>query len=376
MPASPTSRPIAVYGATGYTGDLVVAELRRRGLDVVLSGRRADALAAVAARHGLDPATAVRPAAADDHTALVAAFTGCAAVIACAGPFGLYGEGAVRAAIAAGVHYVDTTGEQPFIRAVIERHGPAAERAGVALVSGMGFDYLPGDLLCHVTAAGAGRLRDLTVAYAPAGFGPSRGTAKSALVQMSGSEDVYTGGRLQPATLRQPVGRRFDFGPGIGVKPVARYPAGEVVMVPRHVDTEQVTALISADAFAPSPRLAAAVPALLPGMILLLRTPLRGALMRGVDRFLPEGPTEAARRAVRYTIVCETTRADGTAGPRGVLTGSDIYGITAVTTAQAVEYMAADGYDRRGGLAPSEAFDAETFLAALAPHGIAHTVTG
>jgi short subunit dehydrogenase-like uncharacterized protein len=98
--------------------------------------------------------------------------------------------------------------------------------------------------------------------------------------------------------------------------------------------------------------------------------------MRGVDRFLPEGPTEAARRAVRYTIVCETTRADGTPGPRGVLTGSDIYGITAVTTAQAVEYMAADGYDRRGGLAPSEAFDAETFLAALAPHGIAYTVTG
>lgn len=57
MPAPAAALPIAVYGATGYTGDLVIAELRRLGLDVVACGRRADALAQVAARHGLDPAT-------------------------------------------------------------------------------------------------------------------------------------------------------------------------------------------------------------------------------------------------------------------------------------------------------------------------------
>lgn len=372
MPA-PT-RPIAVYGATGYTGDLVVAELRRRGLDVVLSGRRPDALDAVARRHGLDPAAVVRPAAADDHTALVAAFTGCAAVIACAGPFTVSGAGVVRAAIAAGAHYVDTTGEQPFIKAVVQEHGPAAARAGVALVSGMGFDYLPGDLLCHVTAAGAGRLSDLTIAYSIKGFGATRGTMKSALLMLSGGEDVFTAGALRPAGIRQPLGRTFDFGPGLGRRVVSRYPAGEVITVPRHVDTEQVTALITAATFAPHPRLEKVVPVLTPAIGLLLRTPLRGPLMKGIDR-LPAGPAEDARRAVRYTLVCEATPAGGGRVHRGVLEGGDIYGITAVTTAHAAELMAADGYDRVGGLAPAEAFDAEAFLAALAPHGITYTVT-
>jgi short subunit dehydrogenase-like uncharacterized protein len=375
MPAPATARPIAVYGATGYTGDLVITELRRLGLDVVLSGRRAGALAQVAARHGLDAATAVRPAAADDHAALVRAFTGCGAVIACAGPFGLWGEGVVRAAIQARAHYVDTTGEQPFIKKVIQEYGQAAANGGVALVSGMGFDYLPGDLLCHLTAEGAGPLSDLTVAYAIKGFGPTRGTAKSALLQMSGGEDVFTAGALRKAPLRQPLGRSFDFGPALGVQPVARYPAGEVITVPRHVDTAQVTALITAATFAPHPRMEKAVPALTPAICLLLRTPLRAALMAGIDR-LPPGPPESERRAVRYTLVCEATPADGGPVRRGILEGGDIYGITAQTTAHAAQLMASDGYAKRGGLAPAEAYDAKAFLDALGEHGITYAVTG
>lgn len=372
MPAPSASRPIAVYGATGYTGELIVAELLRRGEDVVLSGRRPDALHAVAQRHRLDPAV-VRPAAADDHAALLAAFTGCAVVIACAGPFGLHGHGVVRAAVEAGAHYVDTTGEQPFIKAVVKQYGPGARNAGVALVSGMGFDYLPGDLLCHVTAEGAGRLSDLTIAYAIKGFGPTRGTAKSALLQMSAGEDVFVDGALRRAPVRQSLGRTFDFGPELGVRTVARYPAGEVITVPRHVDTPQITSLITADTFAPHPALEKAVPIFTPAIGLLLKTPLRTAIAKGIDR-LPPGPPEAERRAVRYTLVCEATPADGSPKRRGVLTGADIYGITAVTTAHAAQLMSADGYTAAGGLAPAEAYDARAFLDALGEHGIAYSV--
>lgn len=373
MTASQSVRPIAVYGATGYTGDLVVAELRRLGLDVVVSGRRPDALAAVAARHGLDPATAVRPAAADDHGALVRAFTGCGAVIACAGPFGLYGEGVVRAAIEARAHYLDTTGEQPFVKQVLHEYGRPAANAGVGLVPGMGFDYLPGDLLCHLTAEGAGPLSDLTIAYAIAGFGPTRGTAKSALLQLSAGEDVYVDGALRKAPIRQPLGRTFDFGPQIGTKVVARFPVGEVITVPRHVDTRQVTSLVTAGAFAPHPRAEVAVPVLTPAIALALRTPLRRALMAGIDR-LPPGPPEDERRAVRYTLVCVATPADGGPVRRGVLEGSDIYGITAHTTAHGAHLMATEGYDKRGGLAPAEAYDAKAFLDVLAGHGITYAI--
>ena len=60
----------------------------------------------------------------------------------------------MRAAIAAGAHYLDSTGEPPFIRAVFERHGPDAEAAGSGLLTAMGYDYVPGNL------AGALALRE------------------------------------------------------------------------------------------------------------------------------------------------------------------------------------------------------------------------
>jgi hypothetical protein len=50
--------------------------------------------------------------------------------------------------------------------------------------------------------------------------------------------------------------------------------------------------------------------------------------------------------------------------------GTDVYGITAVTTVEGALRMAAPGYDRKGGLAPAQAYEARDFLDALAPHGV------
>ncbi len=298
---------------------------------------------------------------------------GCGAVISCAGPFLEVGDPVVRAAIAAGVHYVDTTGEQPFIKRCLDVHGPAAEKAGVGLVSGMGFDYLPGDLLCALTAADLGPLRELRITYAVQGFGATRGTMHSALLMMGGEEWEYDHGTWSLAKLRQPMGEKVTM-PGLGSVPVARYPSGEVLTVPRHVDTPRVVSRITAATFAPHPRMARAVPALTPGIALLLRTPVRRLLDRAIDR-LPAGPPEQDRRAAAYTLLAEAIPADGSPGRRGVLRGQDIYGITAVTTTHAAGLMAAPGYDKAGGLAPAEAFDAAPFLDALAPHGITYEVT-
>lgn len=362
---------IAVYGATGYTGKLVVAELVRRGLDVVVSGRSRDSLQRVADANGLSRET-VRPAAVDDPAALRKALDGCSAVIACAGPFLEVGEPVVRAAIATGTHYVDTTGEQPFIKRVLDVHGPEAQRAGVALVSGIGFDYLPGDLLCAVTAEGLGRLRELRLTYAVAGFGATRGTMRSALLMLGGEEWLHEDGTTRRAPRRQPLGETADV-PGLGRVPVARYPSGEVLTVPRHVDTPTVVSRITAATFAPHPRMARAVPLFTPLFGALAGSPLRHLLDRGIGH-LPEWPGEDARRAASYTIVVDAIPADARAARRGVLRGTDVYGITAVTTAHAAELMSAPGYDRTGGLAPAQAYDARSFLDALAPHGISFEV--
>lgn len=363
--------PIAVYGASGYTGKLIVAELRRRGVDdVVLSGRRADALRAVAADHGYD-ASVVRPAAHDDAAALRAALEGCVAVIAAAGPFSAVGDGIAAAAAETGTHYVDTTGEQPFIRRVLDVHGPRAAKRGAAMVSGMGFDYAPGEMLCALACEGLGPLDELVLAYAMRGFGATRGTMKSALVMLGGDEVIWRDGAFREVGLRQPTGERFDFGPGFGVQRVTRYPCGEVVMVPRHVDVRTIRARITSATFAMHPKAAAAVPVIVPVTALLMRAGLRGVLEKAIDR-LPEGPPVDERRSAAFTIVAEAHPAGGGAPVRATLRGTDVYGLTAVTTVEGALRMAADGYDRAGGLAPAEAYDARSFLDTLGEHGVTY----
>lgn len=365
--------PIAVYGATGYTGKLIVAELRRRGVeDVILSGRRADALRAVAADHGYDPSV-VRPAAHDDAAALRAALDGCSAVIAAAGPFSAVGDGIAAAAAETGTHYVDTTGEQPFIRRVLDVHGPRAAERGAAMVSGMGFDYAPGEMLCALACEGLGPIDELVLAYAMRGFGATRGTMKSALIMLGGDEVIWRDGAFREVGLRQPTGERFDFGPGVGVQRVTRYPCGEVVMVPRHVDVKTIRARITSATFALHPKAAAFVPVIVPATALLVRAGLRGVLEKAIDR-LPEGPPVDERRRAAFTIVAQARPAGGGPPVRATLRGTDVYGLTAVTTVEGALRMAADGYDRTGGLAPAEAYDPRSFLDTLGEHGVTYDV--
>ena len=232
-------RPVTIvlYGATGYTGRLVTDELARRGLDHVLSGRDPEKLARL---EGAPTRAACRST---TTRALRDLLEGAAVVINCAGPFTLAGDALVRAAIATGTHYVDSTGEQTFIRMVFDRHGGAAERAGVALVPALGFDYALGDCIARLAAAGLEPLDELVLAYAVEGFGMTRGTLRSGLEMMKGGDVVYEDEQWR----RAPGGvfkASFDFPEPIGRQPMSRYPSGEVITVPHHTRTRKVTSLL------------------------------------------------------------------------------------------------------------------------------------
>jgi short subunit dehydrogenase-like uncharacterized protein len=353
-------RPVTIvlYGATGYTGRLVADELARRGLDHRLSGRDEGKLARLGDERGV-PA---RAAPLDDDAALRGLLEDASAVINCAGPFTLAGDALVRAAIATRTHYVDSTGEQTFIRMVFDRHGRTADGAGVGLVSALGFDYAPGDCLARLAARGLEPLEELVLAYDVDGFGMSRGTLRSALEMMKGGDVVYRDERWQPA----PSGisrASFDFPEPLGRRQVSRYPAGEVITVPHHTRTRAVTALITNSTVAPVGALAPVLPFAMPALALTLRTPLRGLLARSVG-LLPEGPPEDARRAAKFTIVALARALDG-ATRRGVLRGSDVYGTTALSLVHGAQLLSAPGYDRAGALAPAAAFEPTEFLNAL-----------
>lgn len=144
-----------------------------------------------------------------------------------------------------------------------------------------------------------------------------------------------------------------------------RYPAGEQITVPRHLDTANVRTLLRG--MAGPDRLAPLTTLAMPALGLAMRTPLRRAIGAGIAR-MPEGPSEENRRGTRFMVACEATA--GSRKRRGIVTGSDVYGLTAVTTAEGAVRAADPAYDLSGALAPAQAFDPRDFLASLGWFGV------
>jgi len=347
--------PIAVYGATGFTGRLVAGELERSGADYILAGRNGEKLDALASSLASTPRTKAVPV--DDEKGLRELFDGCATAIACAGPFTLHGEPVIKAAVASGCDYLDTTGEQPFIKLAYDTYGPRAANQGTAVIPAMGFDYVPGDMIASLTATGLGRLETITLAYATS-FQMTRGTMLSALEMIKGGDLRWHGGRLEPAP--QAVGRgRFDFGPPLGEQPMTRYPAGEHVMLPRHLDVRNVETMLSAGSIAPGP-LSDLAPLIARPAGVLMRTPVRKLTGSLISR-LPEGPDDESRATARFTIACNAIAADGTER-QGRISGNDVYGITAAMIVKGAIASACGDVEASGGLSPAQAFDPNLFL--------------
>ena len=356
---------IVLYGATGYTGRLVTQELVDAGADFVLGGRNAEKLAALSRELGRGAPT--RAASVDDDASLRALLDGADVLINCAGPFTHAGEPVVRAAVEAGVHYVDSTGEQPFIRLVFDSYGPAAARRGIALVPGCGFDYVPGDCIARLAARGHEPLDELLLAYWLKGFGMTRGTMRSAIEMLKPDTAVeYRGGdwRAVPSKVFR---ASFEFPPPIGREPVGHYPAGEPVTVPRHTDVRTVTAVLATSTAFPRPLLPLA-PYLVPLTAQAFKGPVPALLGRAIDK-LPEGPPENERRAVEWAIVAQGRRVDGV-GVRAAVRGNDVYGLTARALVWAAMRIEAGDHRGEGALGPAAAFDPEEMLGALSDFGV------
>jgi short subunit dehydrogenase-like uncharacterized protein len=350
--------PIAVYGATGYTGRLVTEELAGAGADLVISGRNRRKLDALASE--TEGEVAVKEATLDDRISLRNLLADCPVVVDCAGPFVHYGEPVLAAAVETGTHYLDTTGEQGYMKMAFERYGPRASDAEVAVIPAMGFDYVPGDMIASLTAQGMDELDVLSVNYCWQGFAPSQGTARSALEIISGGGVEWRNGGWVEASRRVNSGT-YEFPAPVGRQGMIRYPSGEQITVPRHIGTREVRTTMNASAFA-SERLAPLSAAIMPVAGLALRTPLKRIANAVISR-LPEGPPPAQRDRMRWMIACEAKR--GEAVRRGVISGKDVYGLTAAAIRQGAMIAAGRGFGARGALAPSQAFDSKDFLGGL-----------
>ena len=142
---------IVVYGATGFTGQLVAEYLAAHykgdaNLKWAMAGRSKDKLATVRDAIGAPADTPLIVADASDPASLKAMVAQAKSVISTVGPYLLYGSELLAACVASGTDYFDLCGEPPWMRRMIDTHEATARSTGARIVFSCGYDSLPFEL--------------------------------------------------------------------------------------------------------------------------------------------------------------------------------------------------------------------------------------
>ncbi|MBL8848885.1 MAG: saccharopine dehydrogenase NADP-binding domain-containing protein, partial [Planctomycetaceae bacterium] len=182
---------ILIYGATGYTGQLIAERAVATGLRPVLAARNRAALLPLAERLGLEARVfdLGRPA------AVAEGIRGAAVVLHTAGPFSATSRPMADACLQSGAHYLDITGEVGVFESLAARHAEA-QAAGVMLLPGVGFDVVPSDCLAFHVKQRLPGATGLRLSIGGLGGGISRGTAKTMMEAAGFGALVRRGGRI------------------------------------------------------------------------------------------------------------------------------------------------------------------------------------
>lgn len=312
-------KTLMIYGASGYTGRMAVQHAKAAGLRPIVAGRAEGPLNRLAAELDLPS----RAFALDDAAAIAAALVGVDVLLNFAGPYMRTAEPLMRAAIAAGVHYLDIAAELDSYR-LAEALDEEAAAAGVMLLPGSGGSVA---MLGSLASRAVARVADpdkISIALHVTGA-MSRGSAISASENLTTETLVRIGGAL---VFRDPSPTRaFDFGQGEAESFPLTLPDLITIWRSTGVPNIETFVRVSGDAFP-----------------------------QGDLTALPVGPDEAQRAANRYQASVEVTGARGVVA-RAVLDTVNGYTFTGLAAAEAARRALA-GEFRAGFQTPAGLFGA------------------
>ena len=338
---------ILLFGATGYTGRLTAEALARKGADFAIAGRNKAKLYALADETN---GPEVRLASVGDVDSLVNALDGIKVLVTCVGPFTELGDTAVEAALRAGVHYIDSTGEGTFVSRLIERDAEARD-AGIVMAPCMGFDEVPADVAAKLATEGMDKADLVLTLAVPQSF--SRGTLRSALGIMTEPGQWVRHGK--PISIRAGHERRWaPMPPPLGPKQAVGMPLAEGWLAPLHLELNSLSIFVTIGTIQ---RLG--VENALPLMGKALDTSVGKWVTEKAVGMLPEGPSDEQRDAKKWTILAEAS--SGTEWRNVALMGKDVYGLTAEFLATGAMRMTDADFKGAGVKAPVDAVGLETW---------------
>ncbi|MCB1626572.1 MAG: saccharopine dehydrogenase NADP-binding domain-containing protein [Xanthomonadales bacterium] len=327
-----------LYGATGYSGELIATEAAKRGHAVILGGRNPDRLQALADRLQRPQ----RCFTLDDRASVEKGLMGVRLVLNCAGPFNLTANALAQSCLRLGVHYLDISSEVADFRS-LHRLDARARDNGVLLLPGVGTGVLPTDALALHLKQRVPSAVTLSLAMASPGAKLSRGSLHTLVESLRSQAYVREGDQLRPAEVKL-ESREVDFGPG-GKHKVTSFPwRGDLYSAAISTGLQFISCYIA-----------------VPGMLQMamnhrrwLSHPLLG---RWVDRYVARaslGPDAKERSRSRTWFWGEVVNDIGTRAS-SVLSGPDGYELTKLTALYAVERVLC-GDSAEGWCTPSQVF--------------------
>lgn len=194
-----------IYGANGYTGELITRVAVERGMQPIIAGRNEAAIRALGEKHGLEH----RVFSLDETAKLDAALNEVDMVLHCAGPFSLTSRQMGEACLRTKTHYTDITGEIAVFEACAAGDQKAKD-AGIMVMPGVGFDVVPSDCLARHLKNRLSTATNLSLAFYGMGR-MSHGTQATMTMNVGKGGAVRRDGKIMPVPAAWRT-RDIDFG--------------------------------------------------------------------------------------------------------------------------------------------------------------------
>ena len=171
---------LIIYGASGFTGRLAVEYLDENYSDLnwAIAGRNEDKLVNISKNSKCKPDYFIADSEDNENLLKIASKT--RVIASLAGPFNRYSDNLVTQCIEAGTHYLDITGENIWVRDLIDKHHEAAEKKQIKIIPSCGYDSIPSDMGCFYLQRSLNQELQRIDGYHRGNGGVSGGTIESA----------------------------------------------------------------------------------------------------------------------------------------------------------------------------------------------------
>jgi short subunit dehydrogenase-like uncharacterized protein len=220
--------PVVVYGASGYTGMLIMDWLIDQSIPFTAVARNAARVKEMMAQRVVRLESAIYEIVEVEHTldSLVKAFTGAKVVCNTVGPFVKFGLLTVEAALQAGCHYLDTTGEQEYIKNVRDQFGEQYRQAGLVVSPSLAYMYTFAEIAAELAleTQGIDALETASLAR-----GPRTGAAGVTIGSTASIFELYRTRQCylwENELVEHPVGTSFNINSPDFMQPVFALPWG------------------------------------------------------------------------------------------------------------------------------------------------------